>query len=65
MDPSTFEMPLMLRVNKQMWSEKTIQDIMNKKKKINRERKRRWKIDRELENIDEELDEEGNWRINV
>ena len=28
MDPSTLEMLLMLRLNKDMWSEKTIQDII-------------------------------------
>ena len=32
MDPSTLEMFLMLRVNKHMWSEETLQNIIDKKK---------------------------------
>ena len=40
MDPSILEMLLMLRLNKDMWSEKTIQDIIDDKKAANRERAR-------------------------
>ena len=40
MDPSTLEMLLMLRLNKDMWSEKTIQDIIDDKNAANRERAR-------------------------
>ena len=40
MDPSTLEMLLMLRLNKDMWSEKTIQDIIDDRKAANRERAR-------------------------
>ena len=32
MDPSTLEMLLMLRVNKHMWSEETLQNIIDKNK---------------------------------
>jgi hypothetical protein len=38
MDPSTLEMLLMLRLNKDMWSEGTLQDIIDKKKEVNRKR---------------------------
>ena len=40
MDPSTLEMLLMLRLNKDIWSKKTVQDIIDDKKAANRERAR-------------------------
>ena len=40
MDPSTLEMLLMLRLSKDMWSEKTAQDIIDDRKAANRERAR-------------------------
>ena len=40
MDPSTLEMLLMLRLNKDMWSEKTLQDIIDDKMAANRGRAR-------------------------
>lgn len=49
MDPSTLEMLLMLRLNKDMWGEKTVQDIIDNKKAAARERKRAQDAARELE----------------
>ena len=41
MDPSTLEMLLMLRLNKDMWSEKTVQDIIDDDFALKLRRKRR------------------------
>jgi hypothetical protein len=41
MDPSTCEMLIMLRCNKDMWSQKTLQDIIDTKKEANREAARK------------------------
>ena len=38
MDPSTLEMFLMLRVNKHMWGEETLQNIIDKNKAAAREK---------------------------
>ena len=38
MDPSTLEMFLMLRVNKHMWGEETLQNIIDKSKAAAREK---------------------------
>ena len=36
MDPSTLEMLLMQRLNRDMWSEKTVQDVIDDEKVANR-----------------------------
>jgi hypothetical protein len=41
MDPSTCEMLIMLRCNKDMWTQRTLQDIIDKKKAENREKVRK------------------------
>lgn len=46
MDPSTCEMLIMLRCNKDIWNQKTLQDIIDKKKEANREAARKRAEDR-------------------
>jgi hypothetical protein len=49
MDPSTCEMLIMLRCNKDLWSNKTLQDIIDRKKEFNREATRNRREEQELQ----------------
>jgi hypothetical protein len=60
MEPTTLEMLLMLRLNKDMWSEGTLQDIIDKRKEANH--KRRLVKDAELE-LEEEEEEDGEYSM--
>ena len=54
MDPSTFEMLLLLRINKKnflIWYEKTLQGIIDRKKQENQERARQRREEKDLKRL--------------
>ena len=55
MDPSTLEMLFLLRFNKDLWAEKTLQGIIDRKKRENQERARQRREEEALKRLADEL----------